>query len=181
MADAAGQPTDPGAAPGIGPALRVERVTEDSWRAYRDVRQASLLDSPRAFWTTYAESAARTDEEWRERAASTGLTWLAWHAERPVGTVGLWHAPHLADDEVHLVGMWVAAPARGTGAADALVDTALAEARRQGWTRVLLDAARENGRAARFYRRRGFVPTGETGTMPWDPTCVEERMALDLR
>ncbi len=72
--------------------------------------------------------------------------------------------------------MWVAGAARGTGAAAALVSTALNHAREQGWGTVVLDVAVENVRAAAFYRRMGFVPTGETGTMPWDPTCVEERM-----
>ena len=165
---------------GLHPGIRVERVTEATWRAYRDVRLAALIDSPRAFWATYAESAARTDDEWRERVGATGPTWLAWDLDRPVGTVGLWHAADLTDDEDHLVGMWVTGPARGSGVATALVETALDHARAEGRTRLVLDVARENVRARRFWLRRGFVPTGETGTMPWDPTCVEEQMALDL-
>ena len=73
-------------------ALVVERVTAASWRTYRDVRLAALIDSPRAFWATYAEAAERTDDEWRERCATAGPTWLALDDGRPVGTVGLWHA-----------------------------------------------------------------------------------------
>ena len=38
--------------------LVVERVHAASWRTYRDVRLAALIDSPRAFWATYAEAAA---------------------------------------------------------------------------------------------------------------------------
>ncbi len=166
------------AAPGAP--VRVEPVTEATWRAYRDVRQAALIDSPRAFWTTWAESARRDDEEWRAFAASEPTVWLAWEGDRPVGLVALWHADEQPDDEVYLVSMWVAACARGGGAAAALVGTAVDRAREEGRSRVVLDVARENVRATRFYRREGFVPTGETGTMPWDPTCVEERMALVL-
>lgn len=162
-------------APGA-PAVRVERVREDQWRAYRAVRQASLIDSPRAFWTTFAQSAERSDEEWRAFVVSGPTVWLAWDGDRPVGTVALWHADEQPDDEVHLVGMWVAGAARGTGAAADLVSAALDHAREKGWRTVVLDVAVENVRAAAFYRRMGFVPTGETGTMPWDPTCVEERM-----
>jgi RimJ/RimL family protein N-acetyltransferase len=168
-------PTPGGASP-----PRVERVTTASWRAYRDVRQAALIDSPRAFWTTWAESARRTDEDWLAFVESGPTVWLAWDGDRPVGTVGLWHTDEQPPEEVHLVGMWVAGVARGSGAAAALVRAALEHARAQGWTRVALDVARENVRAARFYLRQGFALTGETGTMPWDPTCVEVRMVLEL-
>ncbi len=168
------------AVPGLHPGIRVEPVTDATWRAYRDVRQAALIDSPRAFWTTYAQSAARTDDDWRALVATGPALWLAWDLDRPVGTVGLAHGDDQPDDEVYLVGMWVAGAARGSGAAAALVDAAIARARADGRRRVVLDVARENSRALRFYLRRGFALTGETGTMPWDPTCVEERMVLGL-
>ena len=107
--------------------LVVELVTVESWRLWRDVRLASLIDSPRAFWMTYAESAGMPDDHWRERAATAGPTWLALDDGHPVGTVGLWHAPDQPDDEVVLVGMWVATVARGTDVATRLVETALAQ------------------------------------------------------
>ncbi|PKW26457.1 GNAT family N-acetyltransferase [Phycicoccus duodecadis] len=166
--------------PGVHPGLRVERVTEATWRAYRDVRLAALIDSPRAFWTRYAEAAARTDDDWRTHATSGPGTWLAWDGDRPVGTVALWHADHQPAHEAYLVGMWVTAAARGSGVAATLVETAVAQARADGRTRVLLEVARENTRACRFYLSRGFVLTGTSGTMPWDPTCVEDGMVLDL-
>ncbi|NHA70060.1 GNAT family N-acetyltransferase [Phycicoccus flavus] len=183
MADpTADPPADPpaDAVPGLAPALRVERVTEATWRDYRAVRQASLLDSPRAFWTTYAQSAARSDEEWLALVRSGPAVWLAWDGDRPVGSVGLFHPDGLTEDETYLVGMWVVPSARGSGAAHALVDAALAHAAGEGRRRVLLDVARENVRACRFYLRRGFALTGETGVMPWDPGVEEVRMALDL-
>ncbi|HET7822053.1 MAG TPA: GNAT family N-acetyltransferase [Ornithinibacter sp.] len=158
----------------------VERVTAASWRTYRDVRLAALIDSPRAFWATYAEAAARTDDEWRERCATTGPTWLALDHGRPVGTVGLWHAPEQPVEQVYLVGMWVATVARGTGAATLLVGTALTHAAASGRRRVVLDVAHENTRARAFYVRMGFRPTGEVGAMPWDPSVTEETLALDL-
>lgn len=168
------------AEPGLAPQRAVERVDDAAWRAYRDVRLAALIDSPRAFWTRYAEAAERSDEDWRAMVARGPALWLAWDGDLPVGTVGLWHADDQPADEVFLVGMWVASAARGSGAARELVDAAVAGARSEGRRRVALDVARENARARRFYLRCGFVPTGRTGTMPWDPTCVEERMVLDL-
>lgn len=170
----------PDATPGLHPGITVERVTPDTWHHYRAVRQAALIDSPRAFWTTYADSARRSDDDWRAFAATGPSTWLAWDLDRPVGTVAIAAADDQPEGTVYLVGMWVSGSVRGSGTAALLVDTALAHARDAGARRVVLDVARENLRARRFYLRRGFVPTGETGVMPWDPTCVEERMALDL-
>ena len=163
-----------------GDGLVVERVTEASWRTWRDVRLASLIDSPRAFWTTYAESAGTTDDQWRERCATGGPTWLALDDGRPVGTVGLWHAPDQPADEVVLVGMWVASVARGTDVATRLVGTALTSAAASGFRRVVLDVAHENARARAFYARMGFRATGAVGRMPWDPSVTEQTLALDL-
>jgi RimJ/RimL family protein N-acetyltransferase len=160
--------------------LVVERVTPASWRPYRDVRLASLIDSPRAFWATYAQAAGRTDEEWQRWIATSGPTWLALDDGRPVGTVGLWHADDQPPEEVFLVGMWVAGVARGTDVATSLVGTALTAAGASGRRRVLLDVAHENSRARAFYTRMGFRPTGEVDVMPWDPSVTEERLALDL-
>jgi RimJ/RimL family protein N-acetyltransferase len=166
----------------VGPrdGLVVERVTAESWRTYRDVRLGALIDSPRAFWMTYAESAGSTDDEWRQRCAAGGPTWLALDSGRPVGTVGLWHADDAPTDEVVLVGMWVATVARGTDVATRLVGTALGHAATSGYRRVVLDVAHENARARAFYERMGFRATGEIGRMPWDPSVTEETLALDL-
>ncbi len=166
----------------VGPrdGLVVDLVTVESWRTWRDVRLASLIDSPRAFWMTYAESAGTTDDEWQARCATGGPTWLALDDGRPVGTVGLWHADDQADDEVVLVGMWVATVARGSGVATRLVETALAQATASGYRRVVLDVAHENARARAFYARMGFRATGAVGRMPWDPSVTEETLALDL-
>jgi len=160
--------------------VEVVRVTDDLWQVYRDVRLAALIDSPRAFWSTYAEVATRTDEQWREFVAAGPTTWFALEGRRPVGTVGLWHADEQAQDEVFLIGMWVPTVARGTGVAELLVATALEHARQAGYRRVVLDVADENARAAAFYERLGFRATGATGTMPWDPSVTERELALDL-
>lgn len=169
-------------AAGAAPAgIRVERVTTDRWRTYRDLRLAALIDSPRAFWETYESAATRTDEQWRERCGAEGpATWMALAGRRPVGTVGLWHDPEQPADEVVLVGMWVATVERGTAVARRLVETALADAVASGFRRVVLDVAHENTRARAFYGRLGFTPTGRVDVMPWDETVTEETLALEL-
>lgn len=168
------------AEPAPAPAgVRVVRVTEETLPTWRDVRLAALIDTPRAFGGTYAQSRAHTDEQWRARALGTP-TWLALEGEHPVGTVGLWWVPGAADGDVHLIGMWVPTGARGRGIGDLLVRHALGAAREAGARRVLLDVAHENGPARALYARHGFVPTGTTGALPWAPEVTELEMACEV-
>lgn len=146
-----------------GRSASIVRVTEDNWRTYRDVRLAALLDTPRAFANTYAVSAAYPDESWLARLTSMTV-WLALDADRPVGTVALWHDVRRADDEIFLIGMWVSASVRGKGVGDLLVATALAAAGEAGYERVRLEVAEENRSAMRLYERHGFSRDGTT----WD-------------
>lgn len=161
--------------------VRVEKVQRRDWALYRDVRLAMLLDTPRAFGSTYAETAQRTDEDWEEFVAGAHL-WLAYagEASEPVGSVGMYAAPELPAGSVYLVGMWVAPPARRLGVGAALVSTVLDAARGAGFTRAVLEVADENGDASRLYRSMGFVPTGQRGTLPWDASITEGQLAHDL-
>lgn len=65
---------------------------------------------------------------------------------------------HLA---VELSKLYVVAEQHGTGAAAALMAAALAWAAESGAERVWLGVNRNNERAQRFYRKQGFVVTGE--------------------
>jgi GNAT superfamily N-acetyltransferase len=62
--------------------------------------------------------------------------------------------------------IYVDPPSWGTGAGRALMDAAVAHLRGYGLTPVRLWALDGNERAARFYRRYGFVADGATGTDP---------------
>ena len=75
-----------------GRGIDVVEVSGASWRTYRDLRLAALIDSPRAFASTYAREAAFDDDAWRARLSRTP-GWLAFDGSRPVGTVTLWHDP----------------------------------------------------------------------------------------
>jgi ribosomal protein S18 acetylase RimI-like enzyme len=159
--------------------LAVVRVDDSTWRTYRDVRLAMLQDAPRAFWTTYAEAAARPDEEWRELVGRSH-TWLAMEGDRPLGSVASFRLPDQPEDECVLVGMWVDPAARGRGVGERLVRTVLDSAAEEGLSRVLLEVAHENAPARALYERMGFVPTGRTGAMPHDPTITELELELVL-
>lgn len=154
--------------------LAVVPVDQSNWKVYRDVRLTMLREAPRAFWTTYDEAAARTDEQW-QRLVATSDTWLALRAGRALGSVASAGLPGQADERV-LVGMWVDPAGRGQGVGEALVRTVLEHAAANGMRRVLLDVAHENAPARGLYERMGFAPTGRTDAMPHDPTITELQM-----
>jgi ribosomal protein S18 acetylase RimI-like enzyme len=166
-----------------GPPLRVVPVDETNWTLYREVRLDALKGAPRAYWTTYADAAGRSDEEWRQlvtQPPERSRTWLALRERRPVGTVGAFRLPDQPPDECILVGMWVDPGARGLGVGELLVGTVVEAASQQGMRRVVLEVAHENGPAVALYERLGFVPTGRTGAMPHDPSITEFEMELVL-
>lgn len=159
--------------------VEVVRVGAARWQAYRDIRLAGLIDSPRAFGSTYAVAAQRTDADWRTFVGQ-GSLWLALEGDRPLGTIGLYADPEMPTGSIYLVGMWVATQARGRGVGDALVAAVLQEAGDRGLERVVLHVAVDNAPAIGLYTRHGFTPTGRTGVLDWDAEVAEAEMELLL-
>ena len=126
------------------------------WDVYRDVRLASLEESPHAFGSRFAVERNRTEAEWRGRLENR-TQFVARDEGHPVATVGCLTE---SDGVMELVSLWVAPRARGTGVADLLVDAVVAEARQRGCATIVLWFSQDNARAERLYARHGFVRTG---------------------
>ncbi|MBK4996450.1 GNAT family N-acetyltransferase [Pseudomonas sp. S37] len=142
--------------------MNIRATTEKDWMLLKHVRLAALLDAPTAFGVSYATAAGYSDEQWKQRASSTGTEfWLAFQAGKPVGMVG---AAISESKRFNLIGMWVEPAARGSGIAKKLVDSVKARSSERGFDGVYLDVAPENAIASRFYLRQGFVFLDE-----WEP------------
>ena len=126
----------------------------------RALRLQALADAPDAFGSTYERELARTVDDWR-RWLSPGATFIL---EDRLAACGLVACARDAADAtiVHLMAMWVAPAARGSGAADALVNQVIAWARADGARVVRLQVVEDNVRARRLYERHGFRVTGVT-------------------
>ncbi|KAB7833688.1 GNAT family N-acetyltransferase [Streptomyces mobaraensis] len=154
------------------PQTTVRPLHPDEWRLYRSVRLAALADAPEAFGSTWAAEHAFTERKWRERLARRN-TFLAERDDAPCGlTSVLLTDPRAAE----LVSFWVAPTARGSGAADLLLDAALGHAAAHARTELRLWVAAGNDRAERFYRRRGFTRTGESQPVRPDEPRLEYAM-----
>lgn len=134
--------------------MDIRLTTTADWLRLKHVRLAALLDSPTAFGVSYQTAAGYTDEQWKQRASSTGTTF--WLAISDGSVSGMIAAAVSEAGRFNLIGMWVEPTARGSGAAARLVDAVKARALERGFDRVYLDVAPENVRAVKFYQKRGF-------------------------
>ncbi|MGW1882091.1 GNAT family N-acetyltransferase [Streptomyces sp. NPDC001970] len=176
----------------------IRPLRADEWEKARDLRLAALQDpaAPVAFLETYEQGLERTPDFWRDRTrdAAAGVFVSQFIAEAPDGQ---WHgtvtvlvertqdeprfgAPATVD-QTHLVGVFVRPEARGMGLADELFRAAV----EWSWSleeprveRVRLYVHEGNPRAQAFYRRFGFVPSGETVPVPGEPTARELELEL---
>lgn len=169
---------------------RIDEVQTGEGQRLRAIRLRSLRDAPDAFGGTYAESAARSPDDW-ERQVEEMPTFVAVMgagasaeleagAEADVGIVRGATFDGDEDDALYLISMWVAPEARGQGVGEALIAALAERARELGYARMLLDVGDENAAAQRLYARMGFVPTGRAGTLPPPRDHVTEHQ-MELR
>jgi GNAT superfamily N-acetyltransferase len=158
----------------------IRSVRADEWPAVKELRLAALRDpiAHLAFMETYDDAVAKPDSFWKERTAgssegATGVQQIIAEApdERWVGTVTVlmeepgttdWAGVPVERKQGHLVGVFVQPEERGSGLTEVLFDAALEWAWGRGAERVRLIVHEDNGRAQRFYRKVGFVPSGVT-------------------
>jgi GNAT superfamily N-acetyltransferase len=146
---------------------RVRRLGEGDWAELREVRLRALLDAPESFCTTYQDSVALTEADWRTRLRATDkVTILAEVDGQPAGMVTGAPAGEAErdPDAALMLAMWVSPESRGHGVADALTTELLTWSREQSFKRLLLWVYDAAPRAAAFYRRAGFHPTDRTET-----------------
>ena len=159
----------------------IERLGPREGERLRAVRLRALADASDAFGTTLAQDEARPLEEWSARLADPdGATFIAIADGEDVGlATGRDYEGH--EGAAGLFGMWVAPSHRGRGIGGALVDAVVAWARARGSGRLLLDVADANAPAIALYERKGFQPTGVTGTLPAPREhLTEHQRSLDL-
>jgi RimJ/RimL family protein N-acetyltransferase len=135
----------------------IRRMTVQDTDAYKELRLESLQRHPEAFAATYENALQRPEGYWTELLAR--LTFFAAFADdgQPMGLVAFDQSE--GDKDRHrgwLLQMYVRPEMRGTGCAQALVETLLEYA--QGKVlQVHLGVWSENHAAIRLYQKTGFV------------------------
>lgn len=151
--------------------LTIHRLKTDEWRRLRSIRLQALAESPDAFGSVLADEEAFEDDKWVARLARPdAATFIASTSEHDIGlaTGGTY------DQVAGLYSMWVAPSARGQQVGAKLIDSVVDWAKGQKHSKILLDVSDHNTSAIALYHRKGFVPTGVTGSLPPPRTHLKE-------
>jgi ribosomal protein S18 acetylase RimI-like enzyme len=139
--------------------LNLDLLAPTDWRVLRAARLGALLDSPRAFTSSYAREYEWGEVEWR-RVFDTATCVVAREAEKVIGlaksVAGPW-SPRTR----HLESIWVAPTHRRRGVCRALLRNLAEIDQRIGVTDLMLWVLEDNYSAQRAYEALGFMPTGE--------------------
>jgi GNAT superfamily N-acetyltransferase len=161
--------------------VAVRQLGVANWEQLRDVRLRALRDTPSAYFGKLADEEGFDESRWRTWLGPANAIFVAESNDAEVGLIG--GVPADQDeggpDAVMMFAMWVSPDARGTGVAERLTDALISWARGRGYPRMVLWVYDVNPRAAAFYRRYGFLPTGRTETFGDDPRLLH-MMTLDL-
>jgi predicted GNAT family acetyltransferase len=147
----------------------LRRIGPDDWEAFRDIRLASLAESPDAFGSTLEREQGFTEAEWRRRASGPVYVVTDPH---PVAIGGLFDNA----GAFHVWGMWTHPDHRGRGHARAILDALIAPG-----TPAQLDVNLTNSVARTAYERYGFVATGQIEPLRPGSDQQIELMALRPR
>lgn len=106
-----------------------------------------------------------------------GGAWLVEHCGRVAGCLGLTDE---GDKAAKLRWVLLEPELRGAGLGRRMIEEAVAEARRLGFTRLELDTFGALRSAARIYRDVGLVVAGEEETEMWGPPITFQHYVMDL-
>jgi RimJ/RimL family protein N-acetyltransferase len=140
--------------------MEIRLLTAEDLHAYRALHRFALTESPHAFVETLANDEARPDEAVRAMLA-LGRTWGLVEGGRLLGGVVLEALPYDCLGHTRwLHAVYIHPYARGHGAADRLIEAAIAAAQKEGARTFALWVNAENIHARRLYERIGFKESG---------------------
>ena len=140
--------------------IKVELLTAEHWLRVRDLRLASLKDSPHAFGGDLETESAQSETEWRAKFEK--LHYLVASVEGVDGAIMT--IENLAGDfgvKAWIGGCWSSPEYRGVGLLNAMMKFVDEHAHTKNWQRQGLGVWVDNHPAIAAYERLGFVTMGE--------------------
>ena len=140
--------------------IKVELLTAEHWSRVRDLRLASLKDSPHAFGGDLETESAQSESEWRAKFEK--LHYLVASVEGVDGAIMT--IENLAGDfgvKAWIGGCWSSPEYRGVGLLNAMMKFVDEHAHTKNWQRQGLGVWVDNHPAIAAYERLGFVTMGE--------------------
>ena len=158
--------------------IQVFEVSNSQWERVRDLRLASLLDSPEAFGASHETESQMTEEQWLERfsvahpiiASVSGVDAAIMTVQELDGDFGA---------TIWLGGCWVDPRFRGQGLMRAMLNYVDSVANKRGWRRQGLGVWPDNYSAIAAYEKLGFERMGDLQESTRKPGVFYQRMIRD--
>jgi ribosomal protein S18 acetylase RimI-like enzyme len=163
--------------------ITIRPILSGEWAMYKSIRLASLLESPTAFKTTYAEAGARTSESWVQQAESAvesddRCILFALRETKPVGVCAIYR--NESDRmQAQIMQVWVSPEQRHFGIARRLIEEALKWALHHHISVCIAKVRPDNQAVMKFYEKNGFVRAGAIPSL-LSPGIDEYLMIKDL-
>ena len=140
--------------------IAVELLTAKDWYRVKELRLASLRDSPHALGGDLETESTQSESEWRAKfenlhyliASVDGIDGAIMTVENLVGDFGA---------TAWIGGCWSSPQYRGVGLLKAMLKFVDQHAQEKGWQRHGLGVWEDNDPAIAVYERLGFVAMGE--------------------
>ncbi len=164
--------------------IAVRRLRRPEWREFRDLRLDALNSDPMAFGSAFARESTYSQERWKEwcrdgAAGDPNVTFVAvGPSGRFVGMVGTF----LAEETLHVWGMWTRPEWRNRGVGRSLMKRLLAWLDKYSLGHpVILDVNPTQAAAVRIYSTLGFRFNGVEEPLGHDPPATLHRMVRPTR
>ena len=139
--------------------IAVRRLTEDDAEIFRAIRLEALEFHPETFQATYESAADLPLDAFKQRLRQYAL-FGGFTDGKLRGFVGFYPLKNAKISHKGIMwGMYVAEDARGSGLAEAMVETVIDYARDKV-EQIIISVIADNKRATRFYQKMGFEPYG---------------------
>jgi ribosomal protein S18 acetylase RimI-like enzyme len=146
--------------------IDIRQINTGEGKLYRQLRLASLAESPDLFSTTYSEAIKRDICSWDEQAdsgtqGSDRITMIAFNDSQPVG-IGSVYRDSKNEFYGELIQFWIESAYRGREVAPELIRLLISWSVHQNYRKLIAWVNCGNLRAVKFYQKHGFIMTDQT-------------------
>lgn len=133
----------------------IEKLNEDRWQEFRDLRLEALKSEPTAFSSSYEEEKPRPEKAWRERVKNHLFVMAD---GKPVGLAGFFRNQHIKTSHVcEMYGVYLRKEYRGQGTGKRLVEAVMAEIQRLKGIKIIEVGVNPTQKVAKkLYQKHGF-------------------------
>ena len=139
--------------------ITIQRLGEDRWQDYRDLRLEALKNKPWVFSSSWEEEQLFPEAVWRQRI---GNVLFAIVDNKPAGTIAVFYNNRPKTKHVcEIFGVYLRKEYRGQGIGNLMLEAALTEINTcKGITKIKIGVNPTQKVAEHLYRKHGFKPIG---------------------